>query len=102
MCLSSRGSHSKTLVDSEYSIKCATSYGDKLSKDNWSKDVPNKELIIELYEMYKYADNLKIKHIKAHTTNNDIHSLGNKNADILAYNAIKKYRNQINPLLYLK
>ena len=90
-----RGLKVVIMSDSEYSIKCATSYGDKLSKDNWSKDVPNKELIIELYEIYKNNENLKIKHIKAHTTNNDIHSLGNKNADILAYNAIKKYRNQI-------
>jgi ribonuclease HI len=77
--------------DSEYAIKCATNYGDKCYKNNWDKDIPNKLLVKEIYNIHKNNDNLKFKHIKAHTINNDKHSIGNRNADKLAYNAIKNY-----------
>ena len=35
--------------------------------------------------------NVKLEYVKAHTNKNDIHSIGNMNADILAKNAVKKY-----------
>jgi len=79
------------ITDSDYSIKCATSYGEKCVKQYWSKNIPNKNLVKKLYEVYKTNTNLKLKHIKAHTNRQDIHSMGNKEADKLAYNAIKNY-----------
>lgn len=82
--------------DSEYSIKCATSYGDKNESINWSKSIPNKDLVIKIHNIYKNNPNLKLKHIKAHTNAQDIHSLGNANADKLAYNAIKNYKRDLN------
>tara|TARA_B100000424_G_scaffold263847_1_gene251589 strand:- start:272 stop:961 length:690 start_codon:yes stop_codon:yes gene_type:complete len=82
--------------DSEYSIKCATSYGEKCLLTKWSKTIPNRELVIELYNIYKNNPNLMLKHIKAHTNNKDIHSIGNANADKLAYNAIKNYKRDLN------
>ena len=80
------------VTDSDYSIKCATSYGEKCAKQHWNKNIPNKNLVKNLYIIYKTNPNLKLKHIKAHTNAQDIHSLGNKEADKLAYNAIKEYK----------
>ena len=37
-----------------------------------------------------------IKYIKAHTNLQDIHSIGNANADKLAYNAIINYKRDLN------
>jgi ribonuclease HI len=74
--------------DSEYAIKCVTTYGQKCSETNWTKDIPNKELVKEIYNMYKNINNVKFIHIMAHTGNNDIHSIGNDGADKLANQAI--------------
>lgn len=79
------------VTDSEYSIKCANGYGEKCAKTGWNKNIPNKELVMKLYNIYKTNDNLKLKHIKAHTSKKDIHSTGNANADKLAFLAIKKF-----------
>ncbi len=76
-------------TDSEYSIKCATFYGEKCASMNWKKHIPNRDLVIELYNIYKNNKNLKLMHIKAHTNKKDIHSIGNSEADKLAYKAIK-------------
>ena len=74
--------------DSEYAIKCVSSYGEKCYKKDWNVDIPNKELVKTAYEMYKDKLNIKFIHIKAHTHNTDIHSFGNDNADKLANIAI--------------
>ena len=78
--------------DSEYSIKCATNYGEKCSKNNYKNkngfDIPNKELVKCIYEIYKDKENIKFLHCKAHTNNNDIHSIGNDGADKLANKSI--------------
>lgn len=74
--------------DSEYAIKCVSSYGDKCNKKDWKTDIPNKELVKILYEMYKDKPNIKFIHIMAHTNNDDIHSIGNDHADKLANMAI--------------
>lgn len=79
------------VTDSEYSIKCATFYGEKCNNCNWKNNIPNKELVKELYNIYKHT-NLILKHIKAHTNYKDVHSIGNANADKLAYQAIKNYQ----------
>lgn len=84
------------MSDSEYAIKCATSYGDKCNRDNWSKNIPNKDYVKKLYNLYQNSENIKLKHIYAHTNKKDIDSIGNKIADELAYNAVKKYRESIN------
>ena len=66
--------------DSEYAIRCYNKI--------WNKDIPNKELVKTVYELYKDKLNVKFVHIKAHTNNQDTHSLGNYNADKLANFAI--------------
>ena len=70
--------------DSEYAIKCVSSYGEKCCKKGWTMDIPNKELVKTVYELYKDKPNIRFIHIKAHTKNTDIHSFGNANADTLA------------------
>jgi ribonuclease HI len=76
------------VTDSEYAIKCVTIYGEKCYKNKWSADIPNKELVKNAYEIYKDKQNVQFIHIKAHTSNTDIHSYGNDNADKLANKAI--------------
>lgn len=76
------------VTDSTYAIKCLSSYGEKCHKKNWNIDIPNKELVKRAYQIYKDNPNVKFIHIKAHTNNTDIHSIGNENADKLANHAI--------------
>lgn len=74
--------------DSEYAIRCVTSYGAKCEREGWAKDIPNKELVKEVYELYKGRSTIQFLHIMAHTNKKDIHSLGNDGADKLANRAI--------------
>ena len=74
--------------DSDYAIRCSTSYGEKCYKKQWNITIPNKELVKTAYELYKNKKNIQFKHIKAHTGKTDIHSIGNENADKLANKAI--------------
>lgn len=86
-------------TDSEYVMKCAGSYGEKLAKNNWKiKDVkdstiekvpPNLKLLQKIYELYHgNKKHIKIHHIKAHTNLSDKHSIGNSHADRLANLAV--------------
>ena len=80
-------------TDSEYVIKCAGPYGDKLSKNDWKtstgKVPPNLTLIQRIQEIYKpYKKYIDIHHIKAHTGLSDEHSIGNAEADRLANLAV--------------
>lgn len=72
------------VTDSEYAIKCVSSYGEKCYNKGWGVNIPNKELVKTAYEMYKDKPNIQFMHIRAHTHNTDIHSFGNDNADKLA------------------
>jgi ribonuclease HI len=72
------------VTDSEYAIKCIQTYGHKCFLGNWKKDIPNKELVKQVYHLYYQSPNAQFRHIKAHTKNSDIHSIGNMNADKLA------------------
>ena len=92
------------ITDSSYSITCLTSYGKKNEKDNWSTDIKNKELVRKTYELYKDVSNVRFKHIKAHTDNKDIHSIGNDGADKLASDSlgIEKRSNLTDNRIYLK
>jgi ribonuclease HI len=74
--------------DSIYAIRCVSSYGEKCAQNFWKKDIPNKELVKIGYEIYKDNDNVQFMHIKAHTDNQDVHSIGNDGADKLANKAI--------------
>ena len=74
--------------DSTYAIRCVTSYGNKCDLKKWRDDIPNKELVKKVYELYKNKLNVKFIHIMAHTKNLDIHSIGNNNADKLAVLAL--------------
>jgi len=73
------------VTDSEYAIKCVSTYGEKCYKQNWNVDIPNKELVKTAYELYKdHSNNVRFIHIRAHTQKTDIHSIGNDQADKLA------------------
>lgn len=72
------------MTDSEYAIKCISTYGEKCYNQNWKKDIPNKELVKLAYESYKDWPNIRFIHIRAHTDKTDIHSIGNDGADKLA------------------
>ena len=76
------------VTDSEYVIKCCTTYGEKCKIDDWKKNIPNKELVKVLFTAFDNYKNLSVKHIDAHTGKQDIHSLGNEEADRLANLAI--------------
>lgn len=76
-------------TDSTYAIKCATTYGSKCAALFWVKDIPNKELVRELYELVNGREkNIILSYIKAHSNLLDQHSIGNKNADLLATNSL--------------
>ena len=62
-------------------------YGEKCYKKGWNVDIPNKELVKKAYELYM-GKNVQFIHIRAHTNNTDIHSIGNDSADKLANMAI--------------
>ena len=74
--------------DSEYAIRCVTSYGEKCAKKLWKDDIPNKELVKQLYELYSNKLNIQFIHVMAHTGKQDKHSIGNDGADKLANLAI--------------
>lgn len=80
--------HSKKNIiiftDSEYALKCIGSYSKKQELNEWKNDIPNKELVKKIYTLYKEINNIKFRHIRAHTGKNDVHSIGNDNADKLA------------------
>lgn len=78
------------VTDSKYAIRCITSYGQKCDNDGWTKDIPNKELVKKTFNLYKDKNNVNFIYIKAHTGKTDKHSIGNENADRLAYAAILK------------
>ena len=70
--------------DSDYAIKCCTTYGKKQELLDWKPNIPNKELVREIYNIYSKYSNVLFKHVKAHTSKMDIDSIGNRNADRLA------------------
>jgi hypothetical protein len=55
------------VTDSEYALRCVTTYGYKCYKKGWNVDIPNKELVKSTYELYKNNKNIKFICVKAHT-----------------------------------
>lgn len=78
-----QGKHIGIVSDSEYAIRCVTTYGEKCDKKNWNVDIPNKELVQLAYTTYKNKT-VQFIHVNSHTGKTDIHSLGNEEADRLA------------------
>lgn len=78
--------------DSEYAMKCCTTYGEKLERKGWNigskKTIPNLDLVKKAYMVFKSLENVHFHYIAAHTGLNDIHSMGNEGADRLANLAI--------------
>ena len=84
--------------DSTYAINSLTTYAEKREQNNWKGKIANRELIQEMYEnMKEYIHSKKIQFIKikAHTTETDVHSIGNQHADILAYEASERKLKEI-------
>ena len=91
-------------TDSEYVVKCCTSFGVKCEKDNWTKEkgeIPNVELVKEVYSLYKQYENVQIEWIRAHTNDNDELSKGNEGADRLANMSIGGKGSILSTKLYL-
>lgn len=81
--------HWCVITDSKYSINCIEKWVVTWEKNGWrtskNKEVKNKELIQSVYNLYENCKHkIKLMHIKAHTSNQDMHSKGNKQADLLA------------------
>jgi len=81
-------SNTKVVVhtDSEYAIKCMTTYGRKLEKKGFLEPVPNIELIKQGLSLLR--PNVSFHHVFSHTGKQDQHSIGNERADALASQAI--------------
>jgi ribonuclease HI len=82
-----QGKRIAVVSDSEYAIRCATTYGAKQAKAGWPA-IPNRDLVKAIYEAYSDKPNVQFVHIMAHTEKTDVHSLGNDGADRLANQAI--------------
>ena len=73
-------------TDSEYAIKCMTTYGRKLEKQGFLQEAPNIELIKQGLSLLR--SNVSFHHVFSHTGKQDAHSIGNEHADALASKAI--------------
>tara|TARA_B100001094_G_scaffold294387_1_gene314966 strand:+ start:5899 stop:6690 length:792 start_codon:yes stop_codon:yes gene_type:complete len=80
-------------TDSKYVIQCCTSYGEKCEIINWKKsngEIPNVELVKEVYSLYQASPNVTLEWIQAHTNQTDELSIGNEGADKLANMSIEE------------
>lgn len=79
-------------TDSQYSINCITKWIYGWLKNNWldskKKSVKNKDIIEKIYNIKKKHNNISFHHVYSHTNKNDIHSIGNSQADKLARNSL--------------
>jgi len=76
------------VTDSEYAIRCATTYGEKQAAAGWIAEIPNKDLVKRLYQTITDEPRFVLQKVVAHTGRMDRHSVGNSCADQLAYDAI--------------
>jgi len=88
------GDYSKIVVftDSEYSYLALTERYEKWEANGWvsvwkgqKQQIKNQDLIKKAYALYSKLS-IELKHVKAHTGKQDIHSIGNEIADMLAEN----------------
>jgi ribonuclease HI len=80
----SKGHEHVIVTDSEYVIKCMTSYGKRCALAGWTKEIPNKELVRKAYHSYAPYRNVSFMHVMAHTKSDSPHARGNAEADRLA------------------
>lgn len=69
--------------DSEYVLKCVTTFGERCKREGWVRYIPNRELVRSVYEAFENTD-VGFMHVRAHTGRSDPHSIGNMHADRLA------------------
>ena len=79
-------------TDSQYAIRCATTYGAKCApggiKANYT-NIPNRELVLALHKKVLAAEGrIQFLYIPAHTSGDDEHTIGNRAADALATKAL--------------
>lgn len=88
-----KGEEYVIMTDSEYSIKCMGSYGNKLALKHWKSDkpIPNLEKVKMGFLLFQTYPNVTLQHIRAHTGKKDVHSLGNEWADKLATSSIQTH-----------
>ena len=88
-CDLAAGKYVSICTDSEYAIRCATTYGRRCHAKGWKDEIPNKPLVQQIYTLYDTHKTLvQLVHIRAHTGQTDAFSVGNENADRLANLAI--------------
>ncbi len=80
----SKGDQYVIVTDSEYVIKCITSYGKRCALAGWTKEIPNKALVRKAYHSYAAYSNVSFMHVMAHTKSDSPHARGNAEADRLA------------------
>jgi ribonuclease HI len=80
----SKGDEYVIVTDSEYVIKCMTSYGKRCALAGWTKEIPNKALVRKAYRSYAPYTNVAFMHVMAHTKSESAHARGNAEADRLA------------------
>jgi ribonuclease HI len=73
--------------DSEYSIKCITEWCKNWDADDWAKK-KNTDILRKLLQVYREF-NVTFKHVRAHTSATDKHSLRNSHVDNLARGALQ-------------
>jgi ribonuclease HI len=91
--------------DSEYAIRCCTTYGKKCVNRWDTLDIPNKDLVRHGYELYCELPNVNFVHVDAHTGKQDVNSKWNAEADKLATQCLpdteKEYMKFIPNKVYL-
>jgi ribonuclease HI len=80
-------------TDSEYSLKCLQEYCKKWSINGWikadKKPIENRDIIEPLYNFYSmHWRQISIKHVRAHTGRQDVHSKANEVVDQMARSTI--------------
>lgn len=91
-------SHRYVIVtDSEYAIRCATTYGQRQAAAGWQMAIPNKALVRQLHATISQDPQVTLMKVSAHTTfppppspgvyDPYVHERGNAVADALAYAA---------------
>lgn len=78
-------------TDSEYAIRCLTTYGQEQEDNGWIDNIPNKSLVKKTFNKYKNLNSVKLHHVFAHTGKSDIHSINNDKADKLAKKGAMKH-----------
>ena len=73
--------------DSEYVLRCVTTFGARCAREGWTKKIPNRSLVRAAYEAFEHTG-VRFIHVRAHTGRGDAHSIGNAHADRLAVAAL--------------